>query len=206
MKTLIGKEFRENLKWVPLPGLVVLLVFLIDKPDGPMFDTTDAYFLCAIAAVFGAALGFVQIFFEGHGDKRSLLLHRPLSASRIFLAKTLAGVGLYLLALGVPFLCLESWLATPGNIPAPFHWRTSLPWLADILSGLVYYFAGMLVAQRDVRWYASRVLPLADAFLCSYLVWAMPEFWQALAVIGIMGLFMAVAAWGSFCTAGAYTP
>ena len=34
-------------------------------------------------------------------------------------------------------------------MPAPYHWRMSLPWLADILSGLVYYFAGMLMAQRE---------------------------------------------------------
>ena len=95
-----------------------------------------------------ALLGFVQVFFEATGDKRSLLLHRPLSPSRIFLAKALVGVGLYTLALGVPFAYLESWYATPGNLAVPFHWQTCLPWLADILSGFVYYFAGMLVAQR----------------------------------------------------------
>jgi hypothetical protein len=206
MRALIGKELRENLKWVPLPGLVILLVFLLDKPDEPMFDVTGAFFCCLTAVVFAAALGFLQIFFEGHGDKRSLLLHRPLSPSRVFLAKAIAGIGLYLLALGVPFVCLEVWMARPGNMPAPYHWQTSLPWLADILSGLVYYFAGMLVAQRDVRWYGSRCLPLAAAFLCSFLVWTLPEFWQALLAIGILGLFLSLAAWGSFCSGGAYPP
>src|SRR6516225_6812032 len=156
MKALFWKELRENLKWVPLPGLAILVVFLLDKPD-----LTGAFFFCLIGVAFGTALGFVQMFFDGHGDKRSLLLHRPLDPSRIFLAKAGAGLSLYLIALGVPFLFLETWLATPGNMPAPFHWRTNLPWLADILSGLVYYFAGMLVAQREVRWYASRCLPLA---------------------------------------------
>src|SRR2546425_6048923 len=155
MKTQIWKEWLENLKWVPLPGLVILLVFFIDKPMTPMPDVTQAFFYGLTAVVFGAALGFVQIYFDGHGDKRSLLLHRPLSPSRIFLAKALAGVGLYVVALGIPFLCLESWMAAPATISAPYHWRTSLPWLADILSGLVYYFAGMLVAQRGVRWYGS---------------------------------------------------
>jgi hypothetical protein len=203
MKSLIWKELRENLKWAPLPGLVILLVFLIEKPAEPMFDTTDAYFLCLIAVVFGAALGFVQIFFEGHGDKRSLLLHRPLSPSHIFVAKAIAGLGLYILALGVPFLCLESWLATPGHMPTPFHWQTSLPWLADILSGVVYYFAGILVAQRDVRWLGSRCLPLAGAFFCSCLVWTLTEFWQALLAIAVVGSFMCVAAWGSFVGGGA---
>src|SRR5690349_13346292 len=137
MRALILKEWRENFKWVPLPGMVILVVFLIDQPDEPVFDPTGAFLLCLTAVVFGAALGFLQVFSEGHGDKRSLLLHRPLSRSRIFLAKALAGVGLYLLALGIPFVCLEAWLATPGHMPAPYHWRTGLPWLADLISGLV---------------------------------------------------------------------
>jgi hypothetical protein len=206
MKALIWKEWLENLKWVLLPGLVILLVFLIDRPLTPMPDVTQAFFYGVTAVVFGAALGFVQIYFDGHGDKRSLLLHRPLSPSRIFLAKALAGIGLYVVALGIPFGCLESWMATPAKISAPYHWRTGLPWLADILSGLVYYFAGMLVAQRDVRWYGSRGLAFAAAFFCSYLVWAVPEFWQALVVIGIFGSFVGAAAWGSFCAGGAYAP
>jgi hypothetical protein len=204
MKSLIKKELREHIKWVPLPGLVILLVFLIDKPDSPMPEPTDAFFFNLTAVVFGAALGFLQIFCESQGDKRSLLMHRPLSPSRIFLAKSLAGVGLYLLALGIPFVWLETWYATPGNIETPYHWPMSLPWLADVLSGLVYYFAGMLVAQREARWFGSRVLPLAAAFFCSYLVWALPEFWQALLSIAILGSMMGLAAWGSFLTGGAY--
>ncbi len=123
----------------------------------------------------------------------------------IFLAKALAGVSLYLLAMAIPFVCLESWYATPGHMPAPYHWRTGLPWLADILSGLVFYFAGMLTAQREARWYGSRCLPLAGAFFCSYLVWILPEFWHALVAIGIIGSLVGVAAWGSFLTGGEYT-
>ncbi len=204
MIALILKEWRENIKWVPLPGLAILVVVLIDRPAAPMLDVTGAFFFCLTGVVFGAALGFLQIFFEGHGERRSLLLHRPLGPSRIFLAKALAGVGLYLLALAIPFVCLESWYATPGKLSAPYHWRTGLPWLADILSGLVYYFAGMLTAQREARWYGSRGLAVAAAFLSSYLVWTVPEFWQALVAIGFFGLFVSVAAWGSFCAGGAY--
>jgi hypothetical protein len=206
MNALIVKELRENFKWVPLPGLAIFLVFLIDKPDEPMLDVTGAFFICLTGVLFATALGFLQIFFEGHGDKRSLLLHRPLGPSRIFLAKAIAGAGLYLLALGIPFVCLECWMATPGNMPAPYHWRTSLPWLAAILSGLVHYFAGMLVAQRDVRWYGSRGLAVAAAFFCSCLVWTLPEFWQALVAIGIIGLYVSLAAWRSFYAGGAYAP
>src|SRR5260370_23405815 len=149
MRSLIWKELRENLKWVPLPSLVVLGVFMIDKPDSAMPGATDAFFFCLTGVVFGAALGFLQIVFEAQGDKRSVLLHRPLSPSRIFLAKALAGIGLYLLALGIPFVWLEIWLATPGNIAAPYHWEMSWPWLADILSCLRYYFARLFLAPRE---------------------------------------------------------
>jgi hypothetical protein len=206
MKSLIWKELRENLKWVPLPGLVILLVFFIDKPEEAMPDYTASFFFALIAVAFGAALGFVQVFFEAQGDKRSILMHRPLSPSGIFLSKALVGVGLYLLATGIPFLTLEIWYSIPGKMAAPYHWRMSLPWVADILSGLVYYFAGILVAQRDARWLGSRVLPLAAGFFCSYLVWVVPEFWQATLAIAVLGTFMSVAAWGSFCTGGFYGP
>ena len=94
MKALILERVAENIRWVPLPCMVILFVFLIDKADEPMLGPTDTYFFCLTAVMFGATLGFVQIFFESHGDKRSILLHRPLSPSRIFLAKALAGVGL----------------------------------------------------------------------------------------------------------------
>ena len=70
MKTLIWKEWREHLKWVLLPGLVILLVFSIEKPEEPMPWSTAAYYYCLTAIGFGAALGFLQIVFEAHGDKR----------------------------------------------------------------------------------------------------------------------------------------
>ena len=161
---------------------------------------------CASSASSSARLGFLQVFFDGHGDPRSLLFHRPLYPSRVFLAKAIAGMSLYLSVLGIPFVCLETPKARPGNLLLPYHWRTSLPWLADILSGLVYYFAGMLTAQREVRWYGSRGLALAAAFFCSFLVWVLPEFWQALLAIAIISLLVSLAAWGSICTAGALTP
>jgi hypothetical protein len=205
VKPLIWKEFRENLKWAGLPALLILLpMVLLGGPEEPMFGTGGAILLFFIAAGFGAALGFLQVYFESRGDQRALLLHRPLSRSQIFLAKAAAGVGIYLLALGLPFLGVELWMATPGHMPAPFHWGTALPWLADILAGLAYYFAGMLTAQREARWYGSRGLGLAAAFACTLLVWSVPEFWQALSAIVVTGAVAGVAAWGSFLAGGAY--
>src|SRR5262245_39372116 len=207
MKPLIWKEFRENVKWGALPALIILLpMLLFGGPDKPMFPMGAAFLFYLIASAFGAALGFLQIYFESRGDHRAILLHRPLGRSRIFLSKVIAGLGIYLLALGVPFVGVEIWMATPGNMPAPYHWKTSLPWLGDILAGVVYYFVGMLTAQREARWYGSRGLGLGAALFCTFLVWTVPEFWQALAFIVLVGTFVGVAAWGSFLAGGAYAP
>jgi hypothetical protein len=205
MKSLLWKEWRENVKWVPLPTLVIL------GPTGlfgayELVDVGALFYVGLVAAMFGAALGFVQVFFESSGDKRSLLLHRPLTRSQIFLAKAIVGVGLYLLALGIPFAWSVALAATPGHIYQPFHWPMALPWLADMLAGLVYYFAGMLTAQREARWYGSRCLGLAAGLFCSLLVWTVPEFWQAFGVILVSCGIVATAAWGSFSSGGAYAP
>jgi hypothetical protein len=205
MNALLWKECRENLKWAAVPIVLILC------PTGlfgafELMDEFSLFFVSLIAAVFGAALGFLQVFFESSGDKRSLLLHRPLSPSQIFLGKALAGVGLYLLALGIPFATVVVLAAVPGHTHQPFGWPMVLPWLADSLTGLVYYFAGMLTAQREARWYGSRCLGLATGLFCSIVVWTVPEFWQALGAIVIVGGLTALAAWGSFAAGGAYAP
>jgi hypothetical protein len=206
MKVLIWKEFRENLKWAAVPILLFLLpLLLLGGPAEPPAGM-HLFGFHITAALFGAGLGFVQVFFESRGDKRSLLLHRPISHSRIFLGKVLGGLMVYLLGVGVPFAVITLWCATPGRVPAPFDWGLTLPWLADILTGVVYYFAGMLTASREARWYGSRCLGLPAAFLCTVLVWGLPEFGHAFLVLLAVGTLLGVAAWGSFIAGGAYAP
>jgi hypothetical protein len=204
MRSLIWKECHENLKWAIVAALMLGGIVFLARP--PLMDPALLLFLSPVAAVFGAALGFLQVCFESTGDKRSLLLHRPISRSRIFVGKAVAGVGLYLLAMGIPFAGIAAWAATPGHLAEPFRWPMVLPGLADILTGVVYYFAGMLTAQREARWYASRGLALVTALLCSFLVWVLPEFWHALLAIVILGAPVALAAWGSFLTGGEFAP
>jgi hypothetical protein len=205
MRSLIWKEWRENVMWAAVPSLLILGAMpLFGVPL--LVDASYLGYLSLVAGLSGALLGFLQVFPEATGDKRSLLLHRPLSPSRIFLGKVTAGVSLYLAALLVPTACAVGLAATPGHVAAPFEWPMTLPWLADVLTGLVYYFAGMLVAQREARWYGSRCLPLAAGLGTSLLVWNVSEFWQALAVLVVLGGTMAVAARGSFLAAGAYAP
>jgi hypothetical protein len=161
-------------------------------------------FVGLVQIVFGTALGFAQIYFESRGDKRSLLLHRPLSSGRIFIAKSIAGVALYLLGIGIPFVCIVCLAATPGHMPQPFVWASLLPWVADILVGVVFYFAGMLSGQWEGRWYGSRCLPLGAGLCCWFIAWCAPEFAQAVMAAVITGSIVALAAWGSFHRGGLY--
>src|SRR5262249_20175219 len=137
-----------------------------------------SFYVSLVAPFFGTVLGFVQEFPEARGDKRALLLHRPLSLTQIFFAKATAGGAIYLLALGLPVDVLVGMAATPGHVAQPFHWGMGLPLIADVLTGVVYYFGGMLTAQREGRWYGSKCLGLAAGLFCSILVWTLPEFWQ----------------------------
>jgi hypothetical protein len=203
VRSLIWKEWRENLKWAVVPSILLL---------GPMFffgvpmllEQKYLAYVSLVAGLSAALLGFLQVFAEARGDKHSLLMHRPLTPSQIFLCKAVAGVGLYLLALLAPSAVAVALAATPGHVAAPFAWGMALPWLADVLTGLVYYFAGMIVAQREARWYGSRCLPLAAGLFTSLFVWNVHEFWQALVVIGLMTGLVATAAWGSIYRGGAY--
>jgi hypothetical protein len=203
MKSLIWKELRENLKLVPLPILLLLGPTALMGPNHLM-DMGRLLGASIIAALFGATLGYLQVYSESQGDKRSLLLHRPLSSSKIFFGKALAGAGLYLLGLGITFAWVVSVAATPGNVAEPFRWPMVLPWLADMLAGLVYYFAGMLAAQPNGRWYGGRLLSFAAGLFCTMVVYVVPEFEYAVLAIILLGGTVALAAWGSFCSGGVY--
>lgn len=205
MKSLVWKEFRENVKWAVVPPLVFVGQLWL---YGVCLCDNYFRFVSFVAAVFGGALGILQTASESQGDRRSLLLHRPLSPSRIFLAKALTGGGLYLAAMGAPLALFVVQKVIPGHfvphLPLSMRGMLLLPWLADILTGLVYYFAGMLVGLRDGRWYGSRCLGFFAAMLCTLLVWNLAAFWQALLAILLFGGLAATAAWGSFLTADDY--
>ena len=201
MKSLIWKELHENIKW----AVLLLLVFGgVGDNDVYRVALRNAFlsFVVFIAAVSGAAWGLWQTAFDAQGDRRAHLLHRPLSPSWIFVGKLLTGAGLYLVAMSLPLAVYGMWTAMPGHMPAPFRWQALLPWLADILTGLVYYSAGTLMGVRPGRWYGSRCLGIPAALLCTFLVWNVPEFWHALVAIVAIGGLIAVAAWGSFLSGG----
>lgn len=221
MKALLQKEFREALKLGVL-GLIIFTLHLLlicaryhewikgialgDTREQRMLQPlwgSDLWlpvgFFCAI---FAAVLGWKQMFNERHRELWGFLIHRPVTPTRIFLAKVLAGLSVYLVVVGLPLMGYLSWALTPGNVAAPFEWPMLLPLLAFCLSGVPYYFAGMLTGMRRARWYASRAIGLGAAIVVTGSMVAAPHFWQALLAILVGISLLALASWGAFRTNG----
>lgn len=215
MNTILWKELRENLKWAVLAmlGFGAGLTYAWSTVNN-QFDEWRSYeSICSnsflLVTTFGSAaigilLGLMQILTEARRDQWAFLIHRPVRRQTIFFGKVIAGVCLYLLATGIPLLVAVLWASKPGHIAAPFDWRMSLPGVADILTGIVFYLGAMLTGLRQARWYASRALGIVAAVGCAFLVVQCAEFVRALIFIAGFVVILLGAAWGSFLTTGNY--
>lgn len=224
MKTLIRKELRENFILAVI-GFGIFTFLLVQA-----YRSSTVYFANLVlgqtgwsnnesvqpllgsfpklamvcCAIFSAILGWFQVHNERHRDLWAFLIHRPLSRTRIFFAKAIAGLCLYVAGMGLPLIGLILMIRIPGHVAAPFEWAMVLPVTTYFLAGVVYYFAGLLTGLRQARWYASRGLGLGVAMLVSVTVANVSDFWQALLLILLGGAIASTAAWGSFMSNGYY--
>jgi hypothetical protein len=224
MRALIQKDLRENLKLALLGLLIFSLVLLqsyqssiteltnllgrkmVGLTDAlqPLLSSTlrmEAAFFCAL---FGAGIGWLQTRNEAHRDLWAFLIHRPVTRTEIFWGKTIAGLCLYLFGAGLPLAVLAAVARWPGHVAAPFEWAMVLPLAAIFLTGLAYYFAGLLTGLRQARWYASRGFGFGLAIITSLGVFASPQFWLSLILIAFAVVVLATAAWGSYRSGGFY--
>ena len=222
MKPLLLKDLRENLK-IALIGLAIFTLLLVDCYYGSLAhlealvsnDRGNAVVLpqpllgdlagimTLFCALFGVGLGFLQNRNEAHRDLWAFLVHRPLSRTRIFWAKTMAGLALYSLGAGLPLAIFVVFVRLPGKVAAPFEWGMVWPLFCLFLTGLAYYFAGALTGLRHARWYLSRSFGLGMAWLASSAVLDPACRFPLLGVI-LPTVVLATAVWGSYQTGGAY--
>jgi hypothetical protein len=206
MKAMILKEIRECsviclLMLIGL-GSTIALGFFYSQPDSlplvsPMFHVITSFGYPAM----GVWLGLTQIMVDRRRGRWDFVTHRPISRSRIFLAKVIAGLGMFFL------VGIVSLLGATLFVKGPFDWRMILPRLADMFTGVVWYFAGMLVGARQARWIGSRLMPQDFAVFASIgaVAFAM-DIWQALGIIAIALAIIIPAAWGAFVYGGEYEP
>ena len=209
MKAIIWKELRENFRGALLgmivAGLAMAFVLIGLALRGNSIGDEEYLILILFAGpILGAAIGFMQTIFESRQGYWAVLVHRPINRNRIFWGKTIAGLTLYFAAMLIPFGLTVLWVIIPGKVAGPFRWGMAVPGLIGILTGPAYYFAGMLVARRDARWYASRCLPLIAPILCSILIFGVYRAWSAALIIVVTASWMCIAARGTFITGGDY--
>ena len=212
MKPMFWKDLRQSLKWAiaVLAIMSIAAIYIAWEVSRPgratFFGWWWAYTLpferfqqlsvvgCPLAGLF---LGVMHVVTERRRDLWAFLVHRPMSRTTIMLAKMSAGLVLYFLAVGIPVAAANIWLAIPGNVPSPFYWPMVLPGLADVLTGAVYYLAGLLISMREARWYGSRVLAVGVAIICSVIVVSVWHFWIAgVAIIVAAGILGVAACFG----------
>ncbi len=210
LKALFWKEWHENARWAVLALLLLSLGLAYSVSRQPAFPAlsqiwSDVNLVLTISVpLVGLALGLLQILPELRRDQWAFLMHRPATPTTLFFGKVVPGVCLYFLVTVPPLLGFALWAASPSHIPAPFDFRFTLAGWATILSGLPFYFAGLLVALRPVRWYGSRALPIISALIAPWAAFYFTEFWQAALVCVLVAVVLMLAAWGSFASAGDY--
>jgi len=207
MSALIWKELRENFKW----ALLAMLVLGTAELGGLCMGSDADYFynhgitLCResflLVTTFGPpAIGFLlgclQIIPELNRDRWAALLHRPIPWGTLFFGKAIAGILLYLVAAGVPYLGCVWLAATPGHFAEPFVPGLMLPGIADLITGLVYYFAALLAALQYGR-VAFRVLPLFAAVHLTFFVQRATDFNDAVWAAVWMTVALGIAGWGA---------
>ena len=141
MKTMFLKELRENFKW----GLLIF------------------GFFCLSVTGWIHEAGPQLLFDMTRPDNFAFVVHRPIARREIFIAKAAAGLLTIYIALASPAIYVVAWAATPGHIPTPFQWRSTLPLIADLVNVGPFYFAGIVLGMRKARWFGSRVLPFGLA-------------------------------------------
>ncbi len=210
MRSLIWKELRENIKWAAL-SMVLLGFACLQGLNTTRYGMPDYYYydgitLCnktfLLVTTFGFAaagimLGLVQILPELKRDRWAALLHRPASRESILGGKLIAGLLLYGIAAGLPFLFSVWMVATPGNYASPFLPAMVLPGLADLTAGALYYLAAVTLGLQRGGWIGLRLLPLFAAIHVSFFLQNSKFFYVALEAVLLLALALLVACWGA---------
>lgn len=210
MKSIFFKELRENAKWAFLLFLALAgaTACALNSAGTQTYSlvSEQMFTLTTVAfPVVGLALGLLQVLQDSSAGRWGFVTHRPISLTRIFFAKLLAGLCLYVLITGVPLEAAAYWVCTPGNIAAPFDWHMVLPRLADLIGGSMWYAAGLLIAARRARWIGSRLFPGCVAFFGSAFAGFFPmNFGESLLIFAACLILLLPAAWGAFVNGGGF--
>lgn len=173
MKPLLWKELRENVRWLPVGLIVVGFACWIAPPNpndsGGLLANDLLMQLAIVMPLLAFALGVVQSYRDLQPGPASYLNHRGVTASQIFLAKTISGFVLFATSVIIPVAVLAAWVWYGGIMRYPMRPAQVIPSLAFALASFMVHPAAMLMMCRNASWWGTRLLPLVPA--CSILLW-----------------------------------
>ena len=155
----------------------------------PLVDQRLLGYLAIGGAVYGAALGLLQMLSEFVRGTYPFLLHRPTTTRRIYLGKVAAGVVLYFTPLVAPFAWIAWWASRPGSYAGVFDVGMVGPGLLMMAFGFSFYLGGLLVGLSPARWYATRSAGLVAPILLVPFVFA-SSLMVAVVGVALVGVFL----------------
>jgi ABC-2 family transporter protein len=211
MRALIAKELREHLVLAGI-GLAAGLGLALLTGTGPaqsgvsMPIGSESYLkqLAVVSYVVAAGLGFLLSWKEELRGTWTFLLHRPVSRGQVLAGKLLAGMALYMLATGIPFLALAAWSAVPGSYPAP--WSSDYVRAGAILlaGGLPVLVGAFSAGASQARWYTTRFTPVLAAGLLIFLGKQATSWLGEAGVLLGATVLLALGAWSTFAGAAKF--
>jgi len=179
---LVKKEFRECLPWICLAGIVFIVIgiFLlygrlrVDQLSRQLPSETSPGILISysplqnigpllviVAAYLGMVMGIRQFLPPTFDKTWSFTLHRPVHPWTIVMAKFLAaGLGLAV-SIGLPWVLMYLYAASPGRFLKPVQPTVFWEGCLMIALGLVAYLGAAVSAMRPARWYTTRIFGAA---------------------------------------------
>jgi hypothetical protein len=210
VKILLWKELREIILTAAVAMLALAAVFfyiawqIVRELLLGIIVTSGLYSnSIAMATQFwfciaGAVIGMQITRSEWDADRRALLLNRPVTPAKLYIAKLTAAVACYLVATILPFAVLAIWIGRPGTIPAPVYADSLVPALVDVQVGLVYVMAGMMVGWRQARWIGTKLFPIFASVIISILCASIDGYYASQSIVLIAMTILLAASWYVF--------
>ena len=203
MNAIIRKELRDLARWIPLCMIFVVLLLGYAVQGSIMGVESALMMLGAIGFSFVAVFfGVLQSVFDARKEAIGFLIHRPVSKSRIFWGKFVAGLIAWGVSVGVPLIGVAVYLEWIGPQYAPTTWKQALGTAAVAVFAFSFYPTAMWVVWGR---FWSRVLlfliPLTAVFvLGTSLIRELGFDWRVILSTVVLFVVVTLGARHAFCS------
>ncbi len=192
MNALLIKEFRENLRWLPIGLLLFGFAAWLPVPSQQNpFNAVDSdltELVTLLGPLFAVALGVLQSAFDLRNGPRAYLQCRGVSPKDVVLAKLVSGFAIYATSLIIPISILALYLNAVGLTYYPVTPLQVLPGLLMGLAAFSFFPAAIIVLARPASWWGTRLLPLASPLAIVLMCFGMLNFFTVIEAYICFGL------------------